>query len=114
MARFSRAVGLATAAALLLGSAGLAKAALITQTYNITASGFGAGAPVDPVTGSFTVTFDNASDILADTTSGITVNSLNIAVGSAVGFNYSTAGDILDIGGIQNGVDVLLTRSANT
>jgi hypothetical protein len=94
----------ALGAALLLGGVGLAEAALITQTYNITASGFGAGAPVDPVTGSFTVTFDNASDI-ADTTSGITVNSLNIAVGSTVGFTYYTSlGDILFIGGTNSGV----------
>ncbi len=85
----------ALGAALVLGGAGLAEAALITRTYNVTASGFVAGAPVDPVTGSFTVTFDNASDILADTTSGITVNSLNIAVASGVGFNHSVSSDLL-------------------
>ena len=37
-----------------------AKAATITETYDFTASGFGigTGSPVDPWTGSFTITFD--------------------------------------------------------
>ena len=36
--------------------AGPVSAATITETINCTASGFGAGAPVDPAMGSFTIT----------------------------------------------------------
>ena len=42
--------------------AGPANAATITETINFTASGFGAGAPVDPVIGAFTITLDPTVD----------------------------------------------------
>jgi hypothetical protein len=35
-----------------------ANAITITETINFTATGFGTGAPVNPVIGSFTITFD--------------------------------------------------------
>src|SRR4051794_10011031 len=103
MARFSRIGGLVTAAGLLLLVAGPVKAAAVSQIYNVTASGFGTGAPVDPVTGLFNVIFDNLSNI-ADTALGISVISLGIAVDGAVGFSYSVSDDALSIGGIQGGV----------
>jgi hypothetical protein len=83
-------------------SAASAQASLITLNYDFSASGFGVGAPVDPVTGSFSVTFDNATD-LTDVTSGITLTGLNIALDSAPSFTYLQAIDALDIGGLENG-----------
>jgi hypothetical protein len=85
-----------------------ARATLISSTYLITAT-FPAttpAAPVNPVTASFTVSFNNSADI-GDTASGLTVNALNLPVSSSVEYNYTVAGDILGIGGSQNGVDVL-------
>jgi hypothetical protein len=77
------------AAAMLLVAAVPARATLMTETIDFTASGLGPGtAPVDPVTGSVTLTFDPTLEYLTPTTTGITLNSLNIPVGSTVGFEY--------------------------
>jgi hypothetical protein len=66
-----------------------AQATPSTLNYDFSATGFeAAGAPVDPVTGSFSVTFDNATD-LTDVTSGISLTGLNISLGSAPAFTYS-------------------------
>jgi hypothetical protein len=65
-----------------------ARAATITDIINFTASGFGAGAPVDPVTGSFTITFDPTVTNFVVGTS-VVVNSINIAGGSTPFFLYS-------------------------
>ena len=78
-------------------SAATAKANTITLNYDFSASGFPSGAPVDPVTGSFSVTFDDTL-IYTDETSGIVVN-LNIPVGSPPAFNYAPAVDVLYIFG---------------
>jgi hypothetical protein len=43
-------------------SGGAAYAATITDIISFTASGFGAGAPVDPVIGTFTITLDPTVD----------------------------------------------------
>lgn len=48
----------------LLASSTLAEAALITGHWHFTASGFTAGAPVDPVTGTVTYRFDNSATFL--------------------------------------------------
>ena len=81
-----------------------ASAAIITKTFDFTAHSFGASngvaAPVNPVIGSFTVTFDDAIDAGAKTT-GITVNSLNIGVASAVGYTFFSETNSLVIGGIR-------------
>ena len=79
-----------------------AHASIITLNYDFTATGFGVGAPVDPVVGSFSVTFDNASDVF-DETSGITVANLNISLGFAAAFSYFSAFDQLYIGGLGAG-----------
>ncbi len=83
-----------------------AHAAPITLTYDFSASGFPAGAPVDPVTGSFSVTFDNATN-LTGVTSGISLTGLNISLGSAPAFNYDPAFDTLVMGGLELGVQVV-------
>jgi hypothetical protein len=55
-----------------------ASAATITDIITFTASGFEAGAPVDPVIGSFTVTFDpTATEVVIGTS--VVVNSINVA-----------------------------------
>lgn len=98
----------AALAALIAAAAPLdqgAQAAPITRTFDFSATSFLFGSPpVDPVTGSVTVTFDPAVDV-ADTTTGITLNSLNIALGSAIAFRYVSSAGFLSIGGIANGVD---------
>jgi len=92
-----------TLVVLILGmSAASARANTITLNYDFSASGFPAGAPVDPVTGSFSVTFDNATDLI-DVTSGITLTGLNIALDSAPSFTYLQSIDALSIGGLENG-----------
>ena len=81
------------AAAMVTFAAGAASAAVITDTFTFTAAGFqsafGQPVPVDPVTGSVTVTFDPTQTYF-NQTAGITMNSLNLTLdSSAVSFNYS-------------------------
>ena len=64
--------------------AGPVNATTITETVNFTASGFGAGAPVDPVMGSFTITLDPTVDTpfsIPPVGTTITFNSVNITPG---------------------------------
>jgi hypothetical protein len=71
---------LAAAGCALALSVGGAKAVTITKTINFTASGFQpAGAPVDPVMGSFIITLDPTVDTSFATT--ITFNNVNITPG---------------------------------
>lgn len=75
-----------------------AQAATITRTVDFTATGFAPpGAPINPVTGSFTITFDPTVNTLFDTTH-ITKNSLNINSGG-LAFGYFAGSDVLFIGG---------------
>jgi PEP-CTERM motif. len=80
-----------------------ARANTITLNYDFSASGFGIGAPVDPVTGSFSVTFDADANIINDETSGIVVSNLNISLDSAPSFTYVKAANVLYIGGSAGG-----------
>jgi hypothetical protein len=59
--------------------------------------------PVDPVTGSFTISFDPTQDYLNSTT-GISLNSLNINLGSTLAFTYNHMNDFLQVGGLFDGV----------
>lgn len=93
---------------------GAANAALVHDLVTFTASGFtsafGQPVPTDPVTGSFTITFDPTQTYI-DQTAGITLDSLNISLGSALAFDYSPTGnthgaaDELVVGGVQDGAD---------
>jgi hypothetical protein len=71
--------------------AGHAHAALVTDSVSFSANtfqtAFGDPAPVDPVTGSFTIKFD-PTQTYTNATSGITLKTLNIALGSALSFSY--------------------------
>jgi hypothetical protein len=97
-----------TLALLVFGmSVASAQASVITLNYDFSATGFfPAGAPVDPVTGSFSVTFDNATDLI-DVTSGISLTGLNISLGSALAFSYIQAIDLIEIGGLEAGASVV-------
>ena len=81
---------------------------LVTFTASGFTSAFGQPVPTDPVTGSFTITFD-PTQTYVDQTIGITLNSLNISLGSALAFDYSPTGntngdaDELVVGGLQAG-----------
>jgi hypothetical protein len=107
--RFIRSASLTVIWTLALAVAGdisTAKATIISGTLDVTLSNFSGvitPAPVDPVIASFNLNFDNLSDITGSTI-GITLNSINIALDSAVGFNYQHASDSIIIGGIENGV----------
>jgi hypothetical protein len=72
----------------------------------------GGTAPTNPVTGAFTITFDPTQTYL-DSTTGITLNSLNILLDSALSFDYSPsaytigvttfdAGELV-VGGLNSG-----------
>jgi hypothetical protein len=95
------------AAALFLGFSFRANASLETLTIDFTASGFQAGAPVDPVQGSVTLTLDTAVAVV-DQTAGITLNSLNLQLDSPIAFQWEPLAlgnsvDILEIGGLAGG-----------
>ena len=78
----------------------------ITLSFGFIASGFGSGAPVDPVTGSFTITFDNSTDLREQTT-GLTYYNLNIALDSAPSFAYGRVADVLVLGAAVDGAQTL-------
>jgi hypothetical protein len=111
MGRGSKQAALAATAAIALMSASSASAA--PQTYDVSFSGTGFtsqfGQPaVDPVNGSFTITFDPALTY-TDATAGITLNSLDIALSSPLAFDYSPTGNVngaadeLVVGGSADG-----------
>jgi len=83
-------------------------AAMVTDVVDFSATGVGTGsAPTNPVTGSFTITFDPTLTYADPTTAGITLNSLNIALDSPIGFFYSPTGPSageLFVGGTEDGV----------
>jgi hypothetical protein len=100
----------AVLAAPLIGAS--AQAATISDLVSFTASGFstsGGAVPVDPVTGSFTITFD-PTQTYTDQTAGISLNSLNISLGSTLSFSYSPTGtnpDELIVGGLFDGASTV-------
>ena len=93
-------------------SSATVKANTITLNYGFSASGFPSGAPVDPVTGSFSVTFDDTANI-TDETSGIVVSNLNIQLDSAPSFTYVKAPNVLYIGGLEGGAFGLFLPGSN-
>lgn len=107
---------LAAPAALALCAGSQAQAALEKFDVSFTAGGFtsvyGQPAPEDPVTGSFTILFDPTTTY-TDSTTGITLDSLNITLGSALSFDYSPTGngngsaDELVVGGLEEGASTI-------
>ncbi|HEX3486731.1 MAG TPA: PEP-CTERM sorting domain-containing protein [Micropepsaceae bacterium] len=94
----------AVCALALASSSVAANATVITLNDTFIASGFGAGAPFDPVTGSFSLTFDNSADITDGT--AITA-SISIPVSGGIEFNYVKISDVLQIGGLLGGVSTI-------
>jgi hypothetical protein len=98
-------------AALAVGATA-ANAATVNELVDFTVGGFtsafGEPVPTDPVTGSFTITFD-PTQTYTDETTGIVLNSLNIGLDSALAFDYSPTGngngapDELVVGGLESG-----------
>jgi hypothetical protein len=102
-----KAIAVSLAATLiLLGSSSVTSASIISGTYAITATDFLSNppglAPTPTVIATFTLAFDNSASI-PDTTAGLIVNSLNIAVDGSVEFTYDKTKDVLIIGGSANG-----------
>jgi PEP-CTERM motif-containing protein len=79
-----------------------AEAESITLSSGFVASGFEDGAPVDPVIGSFTITFDNSTN-LRDQTTGVTYHNLNLVLDSAPSFDYGRFADVLILGAAVGG-----------
>lgn len=88
------------------------RAAVINLDLDFSATGFVrlttpvVAVPVDPVTGHFTVSFDNAADITNQTT-GISISGLTIVLGSAIAFTYERATDTLFIGGLEQNANAV-------
>lgn len=74
-----------------------AGAATITRIYDLHAIAFDFGAPIDPVVGRFTVTFDDAAD-LPNARAGISVSGFNLPVTRPISFTFAHAADELLIG----------------
>lgn len=89
-----------------------ANAATVDELVSFTVGGFtsafGEPVPTDPVTGSFTISFDPTMTY-TDETTGIVLKSLNIGLDSALSFDYSPTGngngaaDELVVGGLEDG-----------
>lgn len=76
-----------------------ANAATITELVTFSANTFqatGGTPPQDPVMGSFKITFDPTVTYPDNTTAGITLESLNISLGSALSFFYSPVSQTVD------------------
>jgi hypothetical protein len=76
-----------------------ANANMITETINFTATGFGTGAPVANVIGSFSITFDPNVTIVGQSTA-ITFNSVNVPQGAFAPFfqyNANLSGGLLTV-----------------
>jgi hypothetical protein len=79
----------------------------VTETVSFTATNFTVlsgpvvPVPTDPVIGSFTITLDPTQTYI-DATASITLNSLNIALGSALSFDYTGPTGIPNFPNAQN------------
>ena len=110
------AVGAAAVFGLLIVCVSRSNADVMTYDVEFEANSFVVGsgpdpAPVDPVLGSFQITFDPTLTYV-DETSGISLNSLNIALSSALSFSYDPdsdafGGGTLIVGGISSGAGVI-------
>ena len=106
-----RSLQVSALAIVLIGSSSEATRAIpVTRSFTFQASGFEpifgtATAPQDPVTGSFTVSYNTAKD-----TSGGTLDSIHLAIAgftyttANTGFDYDSAFDNLTIGGLLTGI----------
>jgi hypothetical protein len=107
-----------------------ARAALISETISFNATnftddrGFPTVAPINPVVGSVTITFDTTVAILGTTTTGITLNNINLNLTpSILQFRYdpflgvlivANTGPTIVVGAGQNDFFVALDNAATT
>jgi len=100
----TKSIFLAGAAACAILAAAPASAAPIAENISFSVSGLNSitadPQSPDPVTGSFDLTLDSATDYSAQTV-GITLKNLNIDLGSALSFDYNSTTDLLIVGGID-------------
>ena len=104
-------------AAALLAAGSQAHAATITRTYSFKMTDFsaffpGSPAPVTPLSGSFTVTFD-PSVAVYDATVGLTVHNVNLPIGGVFAFDYTPFG-MLSLGGIVSPWDQVAAETFMT
>lgn len=108
-------VFLATALLLALPMVSQASATLLNDLVTFSATNFTSSPPggtsvPDPVQGSFTITFDNSASIstpTTGTTTGITLDTLNIPLATALSFSYDSTADTLYVGGLALGPEVI-------
>lgn len=122
---FARQVALCATLAL-LGSVGCASATTVTkyvqfsgsnfQSYDAATGTVSAPAQGDPsVSGAFTLTFDPTA-LVENSTTGISLDSLSLTLGSALSYSYDPTTDKLNVGGIANNAsnpDVFGTQVVN-
>jgi len=95
-----------------------AEAEPITISYSWVASSFAcvtgcagdSGAPVDPMTGAFVLTFDNSGNLM-DQTAGLTFSDLNIPLDFAPAYGYAAVADGLVLGGLRGPVERVMAAS---
>jgi hypothetical protein len=95
----------------LLSAPMVAGATIISGTYQFSATNFyqNGPSPVDPVVGTFSITFDNSTDIShswTGTTHGFVLHSINVPAGPG-GYSYFAERDLLFIGGLVTGVGAI-------
>ena len=95
--------GLPLAAALCCAAVATdANAALITKSFNFRADNFTAvnsqaDAPVDPVVGRFTITYDDAAFLITPRSQGLEVEGFNLPYDGTAQFYYSKGSNLLII-----------------
>jgi hypothetical protein len=109
-------IAMALLLTVIIGLPKIVNAVLITETINFTATDFTSQilAPQDPVSGSFTFTFESS---LAPVTGSLTDIALNIA-GHAytlaeVGFTTDSNATSVGIGGLVNGIFQIVSNSGD-
>lgn len=75
-----------------------ADAAIVVQSFNISATGFESGAPTETVNGSFTLTYDNEAIQFFPTSAGLTVAGLNIDYAGDALFTFNPFTGLMTVG----------------
>lgn len=113
---------LLTAGLLAFVATGAAEAAPIVQAFQLTASAFKdirsgqpINAPIDPVTGTFSITYDPDTRYIPATTDGLVVSGLNLSYSGVLQYTYKREADysslILSNHVGQNGFGILLGQN---
>ena len=79
-------------------TASQAGAAVITQSFTVTATGFGANAPIQTVSGRFTFTYDNAAFITPPSPAGLAISGFNAPFNGPALFTFNKGNNFLLVG----------------